>query len=69
VGAQLAELEIDLDLAAVEFAVGLGSAQLDVGLGTLLGLLGGDRGLAAGDLDQLVGLGRGEPARPTGQHP
>ena len=69
VGADLAEAHVGLDLAAVKLAVGLGAALLDLHLGPLLQLLGGDRRLAARDLDQLGRLLVRDPARVARQGP
>ena len=68
-GADLAEAHVGLDLAAVKLAVGLGAALLDLHLGALLQLLGGDRRLAARDLDQLGRLLVRDPARVARQGP
>ena len=63
------EPHIGLDLAPVEFPVGLGALLLDLRLGLLLHLLGRDCRLAARDLGQLGRLLVRHAPRVAGQRP
>ncbi len=68
-GADFSQPHVRLDLPAVEFPVQFSALFLDLALGLLLQLLGGDGGLAAGDLDQLGRLLVRDPAGLPGGHP
>ena len=56
VGADLAQLHLDLDLPPVEIPVHLRALGLDFLLDLAFQLLGADRGLAPGHLEQLGGI-------------